>query len=397
MIIYLLSVHWLEYLRLCMCPDVTTFNKLFDYLEDKALQVDKSDIYKCISCIVSKLFKEFCNAVASKPKTRERDQNLETLAIILLIEFNNPKENIRKHADRFLSDLVDKFPHLLWSKAVLFGMLNALQTLNLCVLDEDIQEVKVGRMRRRVILMETIEARQDLLHEFSQRSKEFVKTSVEWAPDTVQSHLQEYINTVRIGGIKTHAGVTLATECINAFSSNNGKARRANILPGNDSSRFQLSMINRQSYTSAVAGILSATNLERKALLTKFCQDVENSAKIAKARHFGRKEMKAFDDSVWNLTASLILMKPNMDEKQLFTLTRAPVILFQVEAMKTIVECWNWLLSARPDLEIAFLLEMISAWHSTQKLKLGLFRYLHFKMLSQLLLSIVLRDWLLNA
>lgn len=41
--------------------------------------------------------------------------------------------------------------------------------------------------------------------------------------------------------------------------------------------------------------------------------------------------------------------------------------------MKTIVECWNWLLSARPDLELVFLQEMISAWHSTQHLRLGLF------------------------
>ena len=41
--------------------------------------------------------------------------------------------------------------------------------------------------------------------------------------------------------------------------------------------------------------------------------------------------------------------------------------------MRTIVECWNWLLSARPDLELVFLQEMISAWHSTQHLKFGLF------------------------
>ena len=54
---------------------------------------------------------------------------------------------------------------------------------------------KVGRMRRRVILMETVESRQDVLHEFAQRSKEFVKTSVEWAPDTVQSHLQVHTIT----------------------------------------------------------------------------------------------------------------------------------------------------------------------------------------------------------
>ena len=46
--------------------------------------------------------------------------------------------------------------------------------------------------------------------------------------------------------------------------------------------------------------------------------------------------MKNFDDAVWKLTASLILMKPNVDERQLFTLTRAPVILFQADAMRTI-------------------------------------------------------------
>jgi phosphatidylinositol 4-kinase len=384
MVIYLLSVYWLEYLRLQMCSDVSAFNKLFDYLEDKALQGDKNSIYDCISCIVTKLFSEFCNAIANKPKNKERDKNLETIAIILLIEFNNPNKSIQKHADSFLSDLVCKFPHLLWSKAVLFGMLNALQKLSLYVHDEDVQEVKIGRMKRRVILLDTMEAREEILHEFAQRSKMFVKTSVEWAPDTVQSHLQEYINTVRMEGIKIHAGVTLATDCIQSFSGGGHRdqsissslsvRRPLQHCMGSDSSRFQLSMINRQSFTSAVAGILSATNLEKQVLLGKFCDEVNSAAAVAaKAKGFPKKEMKLFDDMVWKLTASLILLKPNVDDRQLFTLTRAPVILFQAEAMKTIVECWNWLLSARPDLELVFLQEMISAWHSTQHLKLGLF------------------------
>ena len=59
-------------------------------------------------------------------------------------------------------------------------------------------------------------------------------------------------------------------------------------------------------------------------------------------KSFAKREMKMFDDAVWKLTASLILMKPSMDERQLFTLTRAPVKLFQADAMRTIVECWNW-------------------------------------------------------
>ena len=73
-------------------------------------------------------------------------------------------------------------------------MLNALQKLNIYVDDEEVQEVKVGRMKRKVILMDTLEARQEIMQLFAQRSKDFIKTSVEWAPNTVQSHLQEYIN-----------------------------------------------------------------------------------------------------------------------------------------------------------------------------------------------------------
>lgn len=201
-----------------MSPDLGTFNKLFDYLENRAIQVDKNGIYECILAIETKLFSEFCQSMAKKPKDKERDRNLETIAVVLLIEFNNPNKAIRKHADtygclqngptrkfpkltkdafpRFLSELVGRFPHLLWSKTVLYGMLNALHQLSQSVLDEDIQVVEIGKMKRKVILMDTIAERDEILKEYTQRCKQFVKTSVDWAPDTVHSHLQEYINEI---------------------------------------------------------------------------------------------------------------------------------------------------------------------------------------------------------
>jgi hypothetical protein len=82
-----------------MCPNVETFNKLFDYLEDRAIQVDKNNIYECILAIVAKLFSEFCTSLENRPKNKEKDQNLETIAVTLLIEFNNPNKSIRKLAD----------------------------------------------------------------------------------------------------------------------------------------------------------------------------------------------------------------------------------------------------------------------------------------------------------
>ena len=49
-------------------------------------------------------------------------------------------------------------------------------------------------------------------------SLQFVKTAVEWAPATVLSHLQEYINTMTQDTGFTHTGVTFAVECILCFS-----------------------------------------------------------------------------------------------------------------------------------------------------------------------------------
>lgn len=38
------------------------------------------------------------------------------------------------------------------------------------------------------------------------------------------------------------------------------------------------------------------------------------------------------------------------------------VMLFTTKAMRTAVECWQWLTTSRPDLELQFLQEMFAAW-----------------------------------
>lgn len=176
-----------------------------------------------------------------------------------------------------------------------------------------------------------------------------------------------------------------------------------------DSSRFMISMSNRQSHTSTVTAILSlcATGEKRRELLESFCFDLDKAADLAsraatgiangeavsnhvqppaadpEAYRYGYKKAKqetpqalatkAFHETIWKITAAIIQMKPGIDEKLLFALTRSPMKLFSSATMKVIVECWNWLLSARPDLEMKFLQEMIAAWHSSQAAGLGLF------------------------
>jgi len=396
-VIYLTSVYWLEHLRINMSTSVSTFNKLFDYLEDKALQVDKSGIYRCISVMVTKLFAEFCKMMSAKAKNTERDRKLETIAIILLIEFNNCNKSIRKHADQFLTVLVDNFSHLLWSKAVLYGMLDAVHQLSQHLNEEDTPEVLIGKMKRKVVLLDTVNDREETLRDFVARIKQYIRTSVEWAPDTVQSHLQEYINTVTKESFATHTGVSLATECIQSFSRSDGGTAAGGVGGGAgaagggsvrqfcvtaDTSRIQLSMSNRQSYTSKVSAMLSlcTTFKARRDLISRFVKELDRAGAGATVAHShgdagtAQSEMKLFHDALWKITSCIIILKPSVDNVLLFNLARAPLKLFRGEAMKTVVECWHWLLTARPDLEMELLHDIVAAWHASQYQSLGLFK-----------------------
>jgi phosphatidylinositol 4-kinase len=119
-------------------------------------------------------------------------------------------------------------------------MLNAFHQLSQVVGNEEVQEVQIGRLQRRVLLLDTVNEREEILREFAQRSKHFIKTSVDWAPDTVHSHLQEYINQITKESFALHAGVALASECIQSFSGLNNES--LGLSASSNSSRYILAL-----------------------------------------------------------------------------------------------------------------------------------------------------------
>ena len=51
-----------------------------------------------------------------------------------------------------------------------------------------------------------------------------------------------------------------------------------------------------------------------------------------------------------------------LDRELLHLVAWSPAVMFTEPAMRTGIQCWEWVLSARPDLEISFLREMCAAW-----------------------------------
>jgi phosphatidylinositol 4-kinase len=119
----------------------------------------------CVAlCRVSEtVFGTFLEVMSRKPKDENRDKDLEAHAQLLLVHFNHTNKNIRRVADRFLAKLVDKFPHLLWSRRVLHTMLDILQVLSQSLsldANEENPTLALPSTPYTLVLMDTLEARE---------------------------------------------------------------------------------------------------------------------------------------------------------------------------------------------------------------------------------------------
>nr|XP_006818688.1 PREDICTED: phosphatidylinositol 4-kinase alpha-like [Saccoglossus kowalevskii] len=371
---YLLSVFRMETLRVQNLAD--DFHIMFRYLEDKAIQKDKAGMWQCLSAISDQVFKMFLNLMEKRPRTEVRDRELETHAQFLLVKFNHVLRRIRKVADRYLSGLVDKFPHLLWNGRVVTTMLDILQLLSKSLEDEPTQEatvVQVPNTQFTVTVMDTMEARETIVRDFSARCSGILQEAVKWAPNPTRSHLQQYLveRENSSDGSFQHSGLALATESALQFAGYNKSVSGSSLdkRPGcvkNNSSSFVSVVSLRSRYTGEVTGMKaiyenSDMPLNLAVILIK---------QLQKACNAGSEEDLAH--SLFRVCALLISSK-GLNRQLLHHLCWAPIRVFTASTLDTAVACWEWLLAARHDLELQFTQEMVAAWKMTVDMKLGIF------------------------
>ncbi|KAG8287986.1 phosphatidylinositol 4-kinase alpha [Homalodisca vitripennis] len=370
---YLLSVYWLETLRV-ENSTVPSIHPILEYLNDATIQKDKSGMWQCVACVGDKVFNKFLNVMSCKPKDESREKELESHAQFMLINFNHIHKQIRRVADKYLSSLVDRFPHLLWNCRVLWSMLDILQVLSYSLeLDpnEETPMLRVPSTPYSIPLMDTLEARESIVNDFAARCLGIVQEAMKWAPQATRSHLQEYLNQIPHSGQWHHSGLALATESIlmskglnlqSAPLSTSTLEKRPRCVKS-DSSRFVSSLSLRSRFSGQVAGMLQ-TGVPRDKIIEKIIKDVWDAChEESNAQHHS---------ALWRATA-LLISSEDAPRNLLNVVACSQLELFTERAMITATECWQWLITARPDLELQFLQEMFSAWQCSVDKQLGLF------------------------
>ena len=365
---YLLSVYWLETLRVENAAN-PSLDPILSYLCDPVLQKDKCGMWQCVKCIGDQVFEKFRTVLVDQDMKREKV--LESQARMLLVYFNHIHKQIQLVADQYLSQLVDKFPHLLWSRSVLYCMLDILQMLAYSLsLDPNkpIPILQVPMTTYKLQFMDNMPARENRFKDFSDRCQGIFNEAMKWAPNYTRSHLQQYQSQSHSAPFSNREEALAFDSVIRSWLADcvSGVNRRTAASGPRGTSRFVSVLCLRSKYTGEIAGLLSVLDENSKRGLTdKLTEDIWSATKE-------KNELK-YKGALWRATAFLIQTFDGQLGKLLHAIASSQVELFTESSVETAVECWQWILTAREDLELSFIREMVSAWQITFDKKIGLF------------------------
>ena len=394
---YLLSVYKLEKYRAemrCITGDDSIspsgIDGIFAYLEDRVLQREKSGIYLALVAIADSVFNSLLVAVAEQTNENVREQLLDRLTQLLLVKFNHPNKTIRRTADSFLTRLVARYSHVLWSRRVLSTVLDILQVLSDGMANEPPGQVVdllvPDTPNYKLQLPDNMGARESLLFDFGLRAADIFREAMRWAPGTTRSHAIHYL--LRSGDMGMTGLAPTAQGVLRFVGIGHGGAiSNANVpAPAHSLSLWQ-QLMNRCQYAAKLAGFKTGfTSAEKKA--GQLYQMYIESLRIqGSSSNKNQPKSSSCHDQLFSATALLVSasdIEKDEDDDELLTragrerallaaICRHAVTHHRADCASAAIACFDWLLSARPDLSGRLIASLSASFQVACVLRQGLF------------------------
>eukprot|EP00731_Ephydatia_muelleri_P032328 Em0023g835a len=315
-----------------------------------------------------------------QPVDEARNKELVSVAQLLVFKFNHLRGRIKKLADRYLSKMIDKFPHLLWNKDVIHTMLDLLHELTITLYKMEPHHrqsltISLPHLPYSIIVPEKVDKREKTVSYFATRCQQIVDLAMKWAPAQCKAILQEYLHRTSSAslGLHHHTGVSLAASQLYKHIELNVNSKH---IPAAVLAQRQECVTNSVSFVSSDSFLQSLYMGEENTPddgVPEHCGVSTLSSTLSSQLHTALSE-----DDLSLLTASLyrvsaLLIIKGWDRSLLYNVTQLPVRVFSEEAVSIASLCWQWIVTARPSLEYHFLREFAVAWKWTISEKKGMF------------------------
>lgn len=226
----------------------SSYQQIFQYLEDTTIQKDKTGIWFCIFCMAKKSFLIYLDVIGNQPKTTTRDNELDSMVQFILVKFNHIYKKLRPLADYLLEKIMDKFPYLLWNEKTLRCMMDIIDLLatslqmdtNQVAPEFDVPNTPQFKLK----CLDTFEGRESTLNDFTQRCASILQEALKFAPVTTKSHIQNYMLQLQLrgGNIYDHSGVSMVLECVMKHSKSSSAVMQTSV--GTEASKLNKEFTN---------------------------------------------------------------------------------------------------------------------------------------------------------
>ncbi|KAG6853905.1 hypothetical protein C0991_012574 [Blastosporella zonata] len=388
-IVFVLTMHEIESMR--SAAGLTS--SLVTYFTNDSIN-GHPGLSACMESVAEKVMRGSINELNAQASQQMLPECLSSELQSLLIYATHRIENAREIASKYLNRLITSFPSLMCDPPFVHAILEVLTLLRQSCenefLDEynPVYEFYSERAGITLQMSDDYKRRNDILGQLYRNANNWFELALARAPIELQSTLQKYLAKTQAtsGGHSSELGASVAEHFGRAI----GPVQRQLTCLATLSqwkTDGAKTLANEIAIKSYFAGEAAGVRLACHQIPDKLDKLPPHSAPLAEIHALKRKMARTTED-VLNKSSSLtvqdmkrllfrcaaaLLSLEQFDHDLLHHLVALPFEVATPPAIAAGIEVWTWIISNKPDVEVALMTEVLSAWSDTIKHEKGMF------------------------
>ncbi|KAI0064541.1 hypothetical protein BV25DRAFT_1930940 [Artomyces pyxidatus] len=387
-VILLLAMHDIESMR----SAAGLVSSLLSYFTNNSLN-SSPELNACMDAMAEKVMKDAVHDLSLQAREQSLPGELLNELQTLLIGSTHRVAKARVISSKYLNRLITSFPSLMCDPPLVFAILEVLTLLRRACENEyvdeynPIYEFHSERANITLQLSDDYKVRDEILVNLQRSASKWFELTLSRAPVELQSTLQKYLSVNQ--SLSPIDSVDLGASVAEQFGKAIGPVERklsslASLSKHKpDRSKILTSQLASKGYFAGeIAGLRLAGRKGKQLEQAPSEGDpvpeiaaLRDKMSIAlveireKRNSFTIQDLKRL---LFRCAATLISVT-KCDYALLYYMVALPFEVFGPSAIAAGIEVWTWVISERPEFEIAMMTEINSAWMSTIRLEKGIF------------------------
>ncbi|KAJ6502153.1 hypothetical protein C8R45DRAFT_975566 [Mycena sanguinolenta] len=387
-VIFLLTMHDMESMR--SAAGLTS--SLVSYFINDSLNKHPG-LSACMESIAEKVIRGCVASLNVQAAKQALPESLSTELRALLVCSTHRIAKARDIASKFLNRLITSFPSLMCDPPLVFAILEVLTLLRRACENEFIDEYNPtyefysDRTGITLQLTDSYTVRNEILGQLHRNANNWFELALARAPVELQSTLQKYLSgNSSTGADWTELGASVAEQ----FGKSIGPVQRQLVSLSTlskwktDGAKSLASQVASKGYFAGEAAGIRLASRQGSDQLEKLPPQAAPTSEIqalkAKvARTLEEIRNKVSSSTVQDLKrllfrcAATLISLPKCDYELLHYLVALPFEVSTPSAISAGIEIWTWAIAEKPDIEVALISEVLSAWSDSIRQEKGIF------------------------